>query len=163
MNTLTGERCNTEYCLVTEVIRKEKALKLREQGWNFDWSIPQKMGYEVYELYVENSDDIQGMIAIKHILDQGYTHIDIVESAPHNVGKNGKYKGVGAHLFAIACKHSFMVGNEGYVQFKAKTKLIEHYMKILNAKQINYNNLYIDQYGAKMLIDKYFNEDKEGG
>jgi hypothetical protein len=47
-----------------------------------------------------------------------------VEAAPHNVGKMGKYKGVGAHLFAIACKLSWDAGNEGYVQFTAKTDMI---------------------------------------
>lgn len=50
------------------------------------------------------------MIALKHIRDQYYTHIDIVEAAPFNVGHAGKYKGVGAHLFAIACKLSWDEG-----------------------------------------------------
>lgn len=44
---------------------------------------------------------MQGRIALKHIRDQYYTHVDIVEAAPFNIGKTGKYKGVGAHLFAI--------------------------------------------------------------
>lgn len=45
---------------------------------------------------MENSDEVQGMIALKHIRDQYYTHVDIVEAAPFNVGRNGMYKGVGA-------------------------------------------------------------------
>ena len=103
---------------------------------------------------------MQGMIALKHIRDQYYTHIDIVEAAPFNVGHAGKYKGVGAHLFAIACKLSWDAGNEGYVQFTAKTDLIEHYIKMLNAKCIDWHTLYIDTYGAIELINKYFKEDK---
>ena len=66
--------------------------------------------------------------------------MDIVEAAPFNVGSGGKYKGVGAHLFAIACKLSWDVGNEGYVQFTAKTDLVNHYIKTLNAKCIDYVN-----------------------
>lgn len=46
---------------------------------------------------------MQGRIALKHVCDQFYTHVDIVGAAPFNVGREGKYKGVGAHLFAIAC------------------------------------------------------------
>ena len=96
--------------------------------------------------------------AIKHIRDQFYTHIDIVEAAPFNVGHNGRYKGVGAHLFAIACKQSWEAGNEGYVQFTAKTDLVEHYKMMLQAKQIDWHTLYIDSYGAWTLIKKYFRE-----
>ena len=66
--------------------------------------------------------------------------------------------GVGAHLFAIACKHSWDAGNEGYVQFTAKTNLIEHYKTTLHANLIDQKNMYIDSYGAIELIHKYFKE-----
>ena len=146
---------------MTNAITKDKALKLANSGWKFDWSKPQQKGYEIYALYVKGSDEVQGMIAIKNIENQYYTHIDIVEAAPENVGKNGKYKGVGAHLFAIACLKSVQAGNDGYVQFKAKTQLVNHYIDTLNAKQIDYNNLYIDKYGAEILINKYFKGEGE--
>ena len=32
----------------------------------------------------------------------GYIEIALVEANPRNVGEKGRYKGVGAHLFAIA-------------------------------------------------------------
>ena len=99
------------------------------------------------------------MIALRHIRSQYYTHVDIVEAAPFNVGHNGRYKGVGAHLFAIACKLSWDVGNEGYVQFTAKTDLVEHYRQTLNAKNIDWHTMYIDSYGAIELIRKYFKEE----
>lgn len=61
-------------------------------------------------------------------------------------------------MFAIACKLSWDAGNEGYVQFTAKTDLIEHYKKMLNAKSIDWNTMYIDSYGAVTLIQKYLKE-----
>ncbi|MDO5564711.1 MAG: hypothetical protein Q4F88_05745 [Eubacteriales bacterium] len=79
-------------------------------------------------------------------------------SAPYNVGKDGIYLGVGAHLFAIACKESWDNENEGYVQFTAKNNLIEHNKETLRAKQIDWHNMYIDSYGAIALIHKYFKE-----
>lgn len=82
----------------------------------------------------------------------------VVEVAPFNIGKKGKYKGGGAHLFAIACKLSWDVGNEGYVQFTSKTDLVEHYKKELHAQSIDRHTLYIDPYGAVALINKYFKE-----
>lgn len=152
----TGEEYNTEYRLVAKTITKSRAYELKEDGWKFDWSVPHQNGYEIYELLLEGDDEVQGMIALKHIREQYYTHVDIVESAPHNVGSIGIFKGVGAHLFAIACKLSWDAGNEGYVQFTAKTNLVEHYQKTLNAQSIDRNVMYIDSYGAIRLIQKYF-------
>lgn len=147
-----------QYRLVNRTIGKADAETLRRKGWKFDWSKPHKDGYDVYELPLKDSDEVQGMIALKHIRDQYYTHVDIVEAAPFNVGRNGKYKGVGAHLFAIACKLSWDVGNEGYVQFTAKIDLVEHYRQTLHAKNIDWHTMYIDSYGAVYLIRKYFKE-----
>ena len=159
LNQETGEECDTEFRLVAKTITREDAIDLKQAGWNFDWSVPHKNGFEVYELLLANDEEVQGMIALKHIRDQYYTHVDIVEAAPHNIGHNGEYKGVGAHLFAIACKLSWDVGNEGYIQFTAKTDLIEHYRKTLGAHNIDWHTMYIDTYGALRLIHKYFKED----
>lgn len=157
INRVDGKEYDTEYIL-SDVVTEDKAMELKTKGWNFDWSIPHKNGYLVYELHLKGDKKVQGLIALKHINDQLYTHVDIVESAPHNIGKSGTYIGVGAHLFAIACKESWDNGNEGYVQFTAKNNLIEHYKETLKAKLIDWHNMYIDSYGAIALINKYFKE-----
>lgn len=154
----TGELHDTEYRLVLKTITEFDADVLKREGWKFDWSLPHKEGYEVYELLLKENEEVQGMIALKHIRNQYYTHVNIVEAAPFNVGNDGMYKGVGAHLFAIACKLSWDVGNEGFVQFTAKNDLIEHYQTTLGAKSIDWHNMYIDTYGAATLINKYFKE-----
>lgn len=152
----SGEECDTQYRLISKTITKAEAENLIKEGWLFDWSIPHSLGFEIYELLLGGTEERQGMIALKHIRDQLYTHVDIVESAPKNRGKNGVYQGVGAHLFAIACKLSWDVGNEGFVQFKAKSNLVEHYQKTLNAQNIDEQNMFIDSYAALNLIKKYF-------
>ncbi len=159
VNRITGEECDTQYRLISKTITKADAEKLKAEGWLFDWSIPHSNGYEIYELLIKGSDECQGLIALKHIRDQLYTHVDVVESAPQNRGKNGKYQGVGAHLFAIACKLSWDVGNEGFVQFKAKTDLVGHYRETLKAKNIDAQNMYIDSHAALNLIKTYFSEE----
>lgn len=125
----------------------------------FDWSVPHSNGYEVYELLLKGTEERQDLMALKHVRDQLYTHVDLVESAPSNKGSNGIYQGFGAHLFAIACKLSWDVGNEGFVQFKAKTNLVKHYQETLNAKNIDEQNMYIDSYASINLIRKYFSEE----
>ena len=156
VNRNTGDECDTQYRLISKTITKAEAEKMMKNGWLFDWSIPHSSGYEVYELLISGSNECQGLIALKHVRNHLYTHVDIVESAPHNRGHAGVYQGVGAHLFAIACKLSWDVGNEGYVQFMAKTNLVEHYRNTLGAKNIDAQNMYIDSYAALNLIKKYF-------
>ena len=155
----TGEQFDTEFRLVLKTISKKDAVALQRKGWKFDWRIPHQQDYEVYELLLKDDTQVQGMIALKHIRDQFYTHVDIVEAAPENIGHLGKYKGVGAHLFAIACKLSWDVGNEGYVQFTAKTNLVEHYRETLGARNIDSQKMFIDSYGALKLIKTYFPEE----
>ncbi len=153
----TGEEFDTEFKEIT--VDSDLAQKLQKQGWRFDWSIPAKNGYRIYALYLKDNKEIQGLIALKHIVKEYYTFVDLLESAPYNIGHKDKYKGVGAHLFAIACKLSWNVGNEGYVQFIAKTNLIEHYAESVGAKLIENQSMYIDSYNSLRLIKKYFKEE----
>lgn len=96
---------------------------------------------------------MQGRISFK--IDGGVAEVDIVESAPHNFGHEGKYIGVGGHLFAIACQCSLEAGCDGFVAFTAKTNLIEYYMETLKAQIVKGNRMYIDEVAANILIDKY--------
>lgn len=89
----------------------------------------------------------------------GIGFVLLAELLIKNRDKNGKYQGVGAHLFVIACKLSWDVGNEDFVQFKAKTDLVEHYRETLNAKNIDAQNMYIDSYAALNLIKTYFSKE----
>ena len=152
----SGKLLDTEFRLVAKTITKEDSEKLKAEGWKFDWSVPHQDNCEIYALTLKDSTEIEGLIALKHFRSQFFTFVELVESAPHNYGHNGKFIGVGAHLFAIACKLSWAVGNEGYVQFVAKTALIEHYQKTLSAKLIDAQRMYIDSEGAVELIKKYF-------
>ena len=49
-------------------------------------------------------------------------------------------------------------GNEGFVQFTAKTNLVSHYIQLLNAKCIDRHTLYIESKDAATLVKRYFKE-----
>ncbi len=153
----TGEEFDTEFREIS--VNSKFASQLQKCGWGFDWSVPYKDGYKVYALYLKGDNKIQGLIALKHIKKEYYTFVSLLESAPYNIGHNGKYNGVGAHLFAIACKLSWNEGNEGYVQFIAKTNLIDHYKETVGAKLIENQSMYIDSYNSLKLIKLYFKEE----
>lgn len=154
----TGQKCNAEYRLVTRTITQEEAAELKMQHWKFDWSIPHQEGCEIYALRLKNDDEVQGMVALKHARDQFYTNLFYAEVAPSNTRSDRKYQGVVRCLFAVACKLSWDVGNEGYVLFRTTSSLWDEHVEMLNAKSISNDALYIDSYGAAALIDQYFKE-----
>lgn len=147
----TGLLVDTEYREHINSINQQECI-----GWKFDWILTQEAGYKVYELFVENESTVQGRISLK--IDGGVGIIDIAETAPHNFGSSGKYKGVGGHLFAIACKISLEAGCDGVVAFDSKSDLVEYYKKELNAKEIYPRRLVIFENAAKLLMDKYIKE-----
>lgn len=152
----TGTIVNTHFEKIHMTV--ERAKKFMATGWNFDWSIPEKEGYTIYKLTLKDDDVIQGLISLKS--GEGYVFAGNAENAPHNLGHLGRYEGTGGHLFAIACLQSKKEGFGGFVVFDAKTRLIAHYQRVLNAKLINAQRMYIDEYAAEKLLKRY---NLEGG
>ena len=148
IDTRTGEEVETEYRM------REASIRPRDyRGWKFNWSITEKNGYDIYELFVKDDDTVQGRISVK--VDGGVADVDIAETAPHNYTHKGIYSGVGAHLFAIACQVSLDAGYDGFVTFTSKSSLVEYYKEKLNAVVFRGRRMYIDEEAARILLDKY--------
>ena len=82
--------------------------------------------------------------------------MDLLESAPFNIGKEKLYEGVAGNLVAYACKISFQKGYDGFVAFTAKTRLIKNYEEALGAYHFKNQRMIIDTEPAKFLVTKYF-------
>lgn len=82
--------------------------------------------------------------------------MDLLESAPFNLGKDKLYEGVPGNLVAFVCRLSFQRGFDGFVSFTSKTKLIDHYIKSLRAYHFGNNLMIINTNAAHFLVDKYF-------
>jgi len=112
---------------------------------------------QVYKLTtVDNSNIIQGLASIEDKGDHIFLHL--LESAKFNKGKSKIYLGVPGNLVAFACQLSFDKGYKGFVAFDAKTVLIEHYRETLGAIHMGGQRMYINDKGAKALIEKYFKQ-----
>jgi len=152
-NIFTGDSFPTDISVVT----KEDLKSVRKKnGWQFDWNFEFKQpDRDVFKLtIVNNSSVIQGLTSLTVKTDNVYIHL--IESAPFNIGKSKIYAGVPGNIVAYACKLSFQRGFDGYVSFLAKTKLIEHYTKTLEATHFGKNLMVINTPAALKLIDKYF-------
>lgn len=149
----TGEILQTSFSMAT---RKElKNLK----GWNFDWTHSDLNKADVYKLTIDGSNEIQGLIALTKYERDKAMYVNIVESAPHNLGVNKRYNGVGGHLYAVAVQKSLECGYGGFVFMDAKNiELVEHYKKTLGAVWLGRPHeyrMFIDEESARKLIDIY--------
>lgn len=150
----TGNVLQTAFSLAAE----DDIAGLPEKGWLFDWASNELSRTNIYKLMVKGDDTVQGLVAAEVI--RGAVYIHLVESAPHNIGKNKKYEGVGGHLFAIAIKLSIVNGFDGYVFFEAKNmELVEHYTAMLGASRVptrlHEYRMEILEGNAHKIIDEY--------
>jgi len=155
------EDASTGEVLFTEVLPLEKAdLKIitKKLGWKFNWKtefvVTEK---QVYKLILQNQPQvIQGLISFTIEID--HVFMNLIETAPHNYGKNKKYYGVMGNLVAFGCKLSFEKGFEGCMAFIAKTKLIPHYEKELGAELLWGQRMSIETEASIKLINLYYPE-----
>lgn len=152
-NTISGDSFATDVLRFTKDDAKQATKK---NGWNFNWK--QELANnskEVYKLIIVSSPDIiQGLLSLT--VETDHIFMNLLESAPFNIGKIKLYEGVSGNLVAFACKVSFQRGFDGFVAFDAKTKLIPHYEKTLGAILFHKQRMIIPTHSAQILIDKYF-------
>jgi len=152
-NVISGDSFATEISRLTKADLQQITKKNK---WIFNWK--SELGdnsKEVYKLtIIHNPSIIQGLVSFS--VKTGYIYMNLLESAPFNLGKNKLYEGVAGNLIAYVCKVSFQQGFDGYISFTAKTKLIEHYEKTLGAQLFGGQTMVINTPAATKLIDKYF-------
>jgi hypothetical protein len=125
----------TELQTIFSIASDDDLYGLKERGWLFDWTANELRKTNIYKLLIDGDATIQGLVSAEVI--RGAVYIHLVESAPHNRGKEKLYEGVGGHLFAIAMKLSTVNGFGGYVFFEAKNmELVVHYTEMLGASRV---------------------------
>ncbi|MEM6843207.1 MAG: hypothetical protein AAF632_13340 [Bacteroidota bacterium] len=152
-NRISGDSFQTEVARLTKQNLKSVTKKA---GWNFSWRTELNNNTnEVYKLTIVNNPAIiQGLISLR--IESDHVFMNLLESAPFNMGRDKLYEGVPGNLVAYACRVSFRYGYEGFVSFTAKTKLIEHYEKTLGAYHFGGNKMIIPTEAAQKLVDYYF-------
>lgn len=152
-NTISGDSLPTA---VSELAKTDLRLVGKKNGWVFNWSIELKdPNKKVLKLTIlDNPSVVQGLISVSDNRDHYYMHL--IENAPFNKGKTKLYEGVLGNLVAFVCKLSWDKGYQGFTSFMSKTKLIEHYEKVLGATHVGGHNMVIYPNAALNLINKYF-------
>ncbi len=154
-NAITGDSFETEINL----IKKEELKSIKKgNGWLFDWKYEfEQSDRSIYKLTLKgNLSIVQGLISISDYNDHMYMHL--IESAPFNKGKRKVYIGIPGNLVAFICKVSWDKGYEGIISFISKTKLIDHYEKMLGAVHVGGHKMIIFPKEALQLINKYYKD-----
>jgi len=136
----------------------DEIIRLQDKGWNFNWTDKKLSRSNVYKLRLKDDTVIQGLVSAEVV--RGAVYVRLIESAPHNLGRDKKFDGVGGHLFAIAIKLSYAMGFNGYIFFETKNiGLAEHYSEKFGADliptRIHEYRMEINEVNAKKLIENY--------
>lgn len=152
-NTISGDSFQTEISYFTT---KDTKAITKKKGWQFNWKTElEDNSKEVYKLtIIGNAQIIQGLLSLT--MEADHVFMNLLESAPFNIGQHKLYEGVAGNLVAHACKVSFQKGFDGFVSFTAKTKLISHYEKTLGAYHLGGHRMIIPQKPALILVEQYF-------
>lgn len=150
-----GKIINTDYSIASA----NELKNLKSKGWNFNWRSKDLSNTVIYKLTLENDSEIQGLIALEDYCHDKAIYITLAESAPHNLGANRIYEGVGGHLFAVAAKESL---NKGYGVFlfpgAKNMELVDYYHKAFGAILLGMPHpyrMFIDENQSKELLRIY--------
>lgn len=152
-NRVTGDSFTTEVSLLN---KQDLKTVTKKNGWLFDWRKEfNDLQKEVYKLtIVHNSQVIQGLISFT--IEEDHVFMHLIESAPFNRSKEKIYVGIPGNLVAFACKIAFQRGFDGFVSFRSKTQLIEHYIQTLGAYHFGGHLMVIPTEAAEKLVSQYF-------
>ncbi|MNU52198.1 hypothetical protein D3C71_412040 [compost metagenome] len=156
--------------LIRGIIRegsKTEIPSLRD-GWLFNFNRHiQLKGKKTFVLVKEDTPRIIEGCLIFSLHETFGPYMDYLEVAPHNKGRNGKYKKVAGCLIAYACVLSFETGigsDKGILTFYAfgedensQRRLEELYRTKYKAIKNIWGFMEIYQNESKLLIEEYLN------
>lgn len=140
------------------IVAERKDAPLKRDGWNFSWiKLLQEENSQVYFLKtIESPKSVEGALQLK--IENGMLIMELLEIAPHNIGKeNKKYDHVAGCLIAFACRESIKIDGvyTGFLTFVSKTNLIDWYTDKYGAILTLGHRMYIDYNGGLKLIKEY--------
>ena len=133
----------------------------KKDGWHINWyEVPKEV--EVYALALRDTNEVQGLIAVRDDKEAEACFMHWACTAPwnnkHEFGSQ-RYEGVGGHLFAIAVDKSMEWGYDGAAYgYAANEELVKHYVETFHAEFVPIRHPYqivLGPYYAKKLLEVY--------
>lgn len=132
-------------------------MPLKKDGWLFNWkNILKRENTQTFVLRLKDTPhNIEGVLQLR--IESEMLIMDLIEIAPHNIGKNKRYNNVAGSLIAFACRESFKIEGpyQGFLTFDSKTDLIEWYIENYGAEVAIRQKMFISPDNGIRLIAKY--------
>jgi len=121
LNTISGDSFQTE---ISRLTRTDLKTITKKNGWNFNWAQElDNNSREVFKLTITNNPNIiQGLLSFT--IRPDHLYMNLLESAPFNLGHKKLYDGVPGNLVAYACKVSFQNGLRDSFRLQQKPNLL---------------------------------------
>lgn len=153
---LTGEEPDAA---IEELSLNDLRQIAREKHFSFDWQLEKDQGLDLYKLYLEETDQIVGLMSLNDIPEEFRVHLNLIESSKENIGKEKQLDCIPGVLIAFACELAFRRGYDGFVSLVPKTKLIDHYKRKYGFEQYG-RMLATEGANSMSLIIKYLENGK---
>ena len=140
------------------VLANYEDLPLKKKGWKFNWKSAFKAKKSnIYIIRIKRlANSLEGIIQLAEF--EGMLVMNLIELAPHNIGKESKrYEFVAGCLIAFGCYESFKLETnyKGFLTFETKTKLRAWYKKKYYAEDAMGNKMFIWPEDGIKLINEY--------
>ncbi len=160
MNVLIYDNVKKKLVPAIIVLARIGDLPFKKDGWSFNWRVAYKnTNSDVHILKLkEDEKSIEGLIQIS--VFEGVMVMNLLELAPHNIGRNEKrYEYVAGCLISFACYESFKLETnyKGFISFETKKKLRNWYKDNYYAEDAMGKKMFIWPDDGIKLINEYLN------
>lgn len=153
-NKKTGETLKS---VIEKVIRADYKFISKSGEYTFEWLEESKN--EVYKIYLKDENHkILGLISLVDYPEEYRLHLNLIEVAMSNRGKEKEIENIAGCLIAFACRLAFDRDYFGFVSLKPKTKLIGLYQKKYGFRPYG-RLLAVEQKASIVLINKYLSDE----
>lgn len=127
MQKITHLESSAKKDIVIELVAEEDFKSITKTKYFFDWK--KEKENIIYKLRVEGSDEILGLMALKHFEQEERCEIKLLSVSKVNRGQNKKYEGIAESLIAFACREAVKrYAENACVSLFPKTELKTHYI-----------------------------------
>lgn len=147
---------------IKKATKKDLKEITKAKSFGFDWNEYKDEKYEVFKLFIEETNEILGLMCVRDMPDPGFRFVEVValELRLDQVGKNKRYDRIAGCLLGFAARISNRNGYRGYLYLLAKTKTASIFEKKYGFHNLGSINsltpkLASDEENSDMIISRY--------
>lgn len=127
MLKITHLETSTKKNVIIELITEEDFKSITKAKYFFNWK--KEKENIIYKLRIDGTDEILGLMALKHFEQEERCEIKLLSVSKENRGHNKKHEGITENLIAFACREAVKKYVENAcVSLFPKTELKNHYI-----------------------------------